>query len=78
MKQYVIPSEYSHYEYSCNWIIGKEQKSLKDIVCFLLGKCDFEVIGSGIILKNAELIPVKRSDDNRDIWEFLIIEVYEN
>lgn len=72
-KRVIIPEELNYISASA----GFECATFEDIIAFAkyfhsIG-CSFKVIDL-CILPEAELIPLKRCSDNRDVYEFLMIE----
>lgn len=73
MKRFIIPDELNFISASA----GFECATFEDIIAFIkyfhtIG-CPFKVIDL-YIQPEAELIPLKRCSENRDLYEFLMIE----
>lgn len=76
MKQYVFPNDLNYKSVSCGFECNNFMELTK--ICHYLYSIGCKYTCSGLYVEpDAEIIPVKRTCDTRDVWEFLIIQFFD-
>lgn len=72
-KRFIIPEELEFSSVSCGFICNNHNEVLAFAKYFLSIECKFTV-DNLYIEPIGELIPLKRSEETRDIYEYIMIE----
>ena len=72
-KRVIIPEELEFKSASCGFECHDHKEILEFAEYFLYIGCSFKVDGL-YIEPEGNLIPLKRSDEEKDIWEYLMLE----
>lgn len=72
-KRYIIPEELNFSWVSCGFMCDTFEDVLEFIKYFHSINCPFKVIDLYIEPKG-ELIPLKRSSENKNIYEYIMLE----
>ena len=73
MKRVIIPEELTFESASCGFECNSFDEVLAFATYFNRIECGFEVDGLYIEPKG-RLVPLKQSNEERDIWEYLMLE----